>query len=173
MTEQTRVKDFELQGVKVMDIVKTPDERGYFAEVGRKDWTDLYKEEWISQANLSYSYPGMIRAWHRHSRGQIDYFVVLKGAMRIVAYDGDSNSKTYSKLVEIVASEQRTQIVRVPGHYWHGTKTIGSEPSLTMYFVNNMYDYAKPDEERRAWNDTLIKDPKTGNPYDWNYPPHK
>lgn len=173
MAQQVQVKDFGLPGIKVKDINKTPDERGYFAEVVRKDWTDMFGTEWISQANLSYSYPGMIRAWHRHARGQIDYFVVLKGAMRIVAYDGDDNSKTHSKLVEIVASEKRTQVISIPGHYWHGTKTIGTKPSLTMYFVNNMYDYAKPDEERRPWNDAFIKDPKTEQPYDWNYAPHK
>jgi dTDP-4-dehydrorhamnose 3,5-epimerase len=170
---QIQVKDFELVGVKVREINKNPDERGYFAEVARKDWADLFGQEWISQANLSYSYPGMIRAWHRHARGQIDYFLVLKGAMRIVAYDGDVDSHTHSKIVEIVASDQKLQIVSIPGHYWHGTKTIGAKPSLTLYFVNNMYDYTKPDEERRPWNDSSIRDPKTGQPYDWNYAPHK
>jgi dTDP-4-dehydrorhamnose 3,5-epimerase len=156
-----------------MGISKAADDRGFFAEIARRDWTEILGEEWISQANLSYSYPGTIRAWHRHARGQVDYFVVVRGAMRIVAYDGDSKSRTYSNLVEIVASEQSTQVVRIPGHYWHGTKTIGNKSSLTLYFVNNLYDYAKPDEERKPWNDRSIMDPRTGHPYDWNYVTHK
>jgi dTDP-4-dehydrorhamnose 3,5-epimerase len=170
---QTQVQRFELEGVQVRDINKMPDERGFFAEVTRKDWVDMFGQEWASQANLSLSYPGIIRAWHRHARGQVDYFLVIQGTMKIVAYDDNKKSLTYQKMVEVVASEERLQLVRVPGHYWHGTKTVSSKPSLTIYFVNNMYDPSNPDEERRPWNDSSIIDPKTHSPYDWNKPPHK
>jgi dTDP-4-dehydrorhamnose 3,5-epimerase len=170
---QAQVQRFELEGVQVRDINKTPDERGFLAEATRKDWVDLFGQEWISQANLSLSYPGIIRAWHRHARGQVDYFMVIQGAMKIVAYDDNKKSLTYQKMVEVVASEERLQLVRIPGHYWHGTKTVSSNPSLTMYFVNNVYDYNDPDEERRPWNDSSIIDPRTQSSYDWNKPPHK
>lgn len=173
MMNNHHIKEFELEGVKVISLNKTPDERGYFVEAARRDWIDLFGKEWISQANLSYSYPGIIRGWHRHARDQIDYFLVLEGAMKIVAYDGEPKSRTYSRLLEIIATDQIIQMVRIPGHYWHGTKTIGDRPSLTMYYVNNTYDYAQPDEERKPWNDPSILDPKTGRPYDWNMPPHK
>jgi len=157
-----------LEGVRIYELKKIPDERGFFAELLRKDWKEILGDEWIVQANLSYSYPGVIRAWHRHLRGQTDYFIVLQGAMRICAYD----EKT-GQLDEIVASEHKLQIVRIPGHYWHGTKTISNKPSLTLYFVTRLYDYSNPDEERRPWNDPTIIDPRTGKPYDWNKPPHK
>jgi len=157
-----------LDGVKIYEIKKSPDERGFFTEILRQDWKDLLGEEWIAQANLSYSYPGIIRAWHRHLQGQTDYFIVVKGAMKICAYDEKTN-----QLDEIIASEHKLQIVRIPGHYWHGTRTIGNEPSLTIYFVTKLYDYKKPDEERKPWNDPAIIDPKIGHPYNWNKPPHK
>jgi len=157
-----------LEGVKVYELKKIPDERGFFAELLRKDWKEILGDEWIVQSNLSYSYPGVIRAWHRHLRGQTDYFIVLQGAMKICAYD----EKT-GQLDEIIASEHKLQVVRIPGHYWHGTKTIGDKPSLTLYFVTRLYDYENPDEKRRPWNDPTIIDQKTGKPYDWNKPPHK
>jgi len=157
-----------LDGVKIYELKKFPDERGFFMESLRQDWKDLLGDEWIAQANLSYSYPGIIRAWHRHLRGQVDYFLVLKGATRICAYD-----EKKKQLDEIVASEHKFQIVRIPGHYWHGTKTVSNEPSLTLYFTTQLYDYKNPDEERRPWNDPKIIDPKTGEPYDWDKPPHK
>lgn len=162
-----------LPGVKVYDIRKNVDERGFFAEIIRQDWKDLFGDDSIVQANLSFSYPGMIRAWHRHNRGQIDYFVVLKGAMKICAYDDKQGSPTAGHLDEVVASEEKLQVVRIPGNYWHGTKTIGDKPSLMVYCVNRFYDAKNPDEERRAWNDQTITDPKTSKPYDWNKPPHK
>jgi len=157
-----------LEGVKIYELKKFPDERGFFAELLRRDWKEILGDEWMVQANLSFSYPGVIRAWHRHLRGQTDYFIVLQGAMRICAYD----EKT-GQLDEIVASEHKLRIVRIPGHYWHGTKTIGNKPSLTLYFVTRLYDYKDPDEERRPWNDQSIIDPRTQKPYDWNKPPHK
>jgi dTDP-4-dehydrorhamnose 3,5-epimerase len=157
-----------LKGIQVYEIKKFPDERGFFAEALRQDWKDLLKNEWVVQANLSYSYRGIVRAWHRHLKGQVDYFIVLKGAMKICAYDEESK-----QLNEIVASEHRLQVVRIPGHYWHGTKTVSDEPSLTLYFVTRLYDYGNPDEERKPWNDPSIIDPKTKQPYDWEKPPHK
>ncbi len=70
-------------------------------------------------------------------------------------------------------SGEKLQIVRLPGHYWHGTKTLGHEPSLTIYCENILYDSKRPDEERRPWNDPKIIDPKTKKSYDWNKLPYK
>jgi dTDP-4-dehydrorhamnose 3,5-epimerase len=171
------MKEYPLKGVKVQEINLIPDERGFFAEALRQDWKDLLEEEWIVQANISYSYPNMVRAWHKHERGQVDYFLVLKGAMKICAYEEETG-----KMVEIVASGEKPSIVRIPGKYLHGTKTVSNTPSLTVYFVTRLYDYKNPDEKRRAWNDPTIipteingkkDDPRVGKPWDWFYPPHK
>jgi dTDP-4-dehydrorhamnose 3,5-epimerase len=126
------MKEYALKGVKVQEINLIPDERGFFAEALRQDWKDLLEEEWIVQANISYSYPNIVRAWHKHERGQVDYFLVLKGAMKICAYEEETG-----KLVEIIASGEKPSIVRIPGKYLHGTKTVSNTPSLTVYFVTN------------------------------------
>jgi len=169
----TEVREYDdLPGVKTYDLRILPDERGFLAEVLRQDWRELLHDEWIVQANLSVSYPGIIRAWHRHLRGQVDYFLVLQGAMKICAYD-DGDGPTKGKLVEIITSSHKPQVVRIPGIYWHGTKTISSEPSLLVYFTTRLYNYQNPDEERRPWNDPTIIEPRTGEPFDWNKPPHK
>jgi dTDP-4-dehydrorhamnose 3,5-epimerase len=162
-----------LPGVVVRDIKKVVDERGSFAEILREDWKDSLGGDRIVQANLSHTLPGIIRAWHRHTRGQVDYLIVLKGILKICAYDDNEDSPSKSNLDEIVASDEKLQLVRIPGHYWHGTKTLGDKPSLTMYCVTRLYDMKNPDEERRPWNDLAIADPKTKKPFDWNKPPHK
>ncbi|MEM3623428.1 MAG: dTDP-4-dehydrorhamnose 3,5-epimerase family protein [Candidatus Bathyarchaeia archaeon] len=171
------MKEYPLKGVKVQEINIIPDERGFFAEALRQDWKDLIEEEWITQANMSYSYPNIVRAWHKHERGQVDYFLVLKGAMKICAYEEETG-----RMVEIIASEEKPSIVRIPGKYLHGTKTVSDTPSLTVYFVTKLYDYKNPDEKRRPWNDTKIipteingkkDDPRVGKPWDWFQPPHK
>jgi dTDP-4-dehydrorhamnose 3,5-epimerase len=145
-------------------LSKNIDERGFFGEIFRKDWVEkVLENDEIVQANLSVSYPGVIRAWHRHDRGQVDYFVVLNGAIKICAYD-----QATQELNQIISSGERLQMVRIPGFYWHGFKNIGDKTCTVVYFVNRMYDYESPDEERRPWNDPDIIDNKTGVSFDWN-----
>jgi len=172
-----KVKELWLPGIKLVEIERFVDERGIFHEIMRSDWTELLGDDSIVQANLSITYPNIIRAWHRHLRGQIDYFFVVKGAAKICAYDEESRH-----LVEVILSEYKPQILRVPGRYWHGFKALGSEPTYIVYFVNRLYNYSDPDEERRPWNDNSIvplvingrkDDPRVGKPWDWNFPPHK
>jgi len=171
------MKEYPLKGVKTYELKILPDERGFFAEALRKDWKEFLEDEWITQANISYSYPGIIRAWHKHLRGQIDHFLVLKGAMKICAYEEETG-----KMVEIIGSGEKLTVIRIPGKYLHGTKTVSNEPSLIIYFVTRLYDYQNPDEIRRPWNDPKIipteingkkDDPRVGKPWNWFYPPHK
>jgi dTDP-4-dehydrorhamnose 3,5-epimerase len=166
-----------LPGIIIKPLKRFPDERGSFTEVFREDWKDLIEKDQIVQANLSATYPGLIRAWHRHERGQIDYFLVVKGALKICAYDDK-----IQELTEIISTSEDLQIVKIPGHYWHGIKAVSNEPTLHVYFVNRLYDYKNPDETRRLWNDPSIipkqingktNDPRIGKPWDWLYPPHK
>ena len=170
------ITEYSLAGVRTYEINILPDERGYFSEALRQNWNDFI-DEWIVQVNLSYSYTNIVRAWHRHLQGQVDYFLVLKGAMKICAYDEESR-----RLAEVIASQDKPMLVRIPGHYYHGTKTISSEPSLTVYFVNRLYNYKEPDEQRIPWDDPRIvpcevngnkNDFRVNKPWDWFYPPHK
>lgn len=167
-----------LPGLVVKEIRRFSDERGSFGEIIRSDWSDILGEDsGIAQANLSFSHPGVVRAWHRHGRGQVDCFVVVGGSIKICAFDDKSE-----ELNEIVATRESLRVVKVPGEYWHGFKVVGSEEATLVYFVNKLYDYASPDEERRPWDDQSIvplsingsrTDSRCGKPWNWFYPPHK
>ena len=161
------IQDYDL-GVKTLKPKINSDDRGFVTEVFRTDWAEFFDGIIPKQINLSDSKPGTIRAWHKHTRNQTDYFLVKKGKVKICIYDGEKESKTFGKLVEIVVSGDEFKIVKVPGHFWHGTKTLSDIPSETIYFLTNLYDYDNPDEERLDWNDPSIIDPKTQKPYDWN-----
>jgi dTDP-4-dehydrorhamnose 3,5-epimerase len=166
-----------LKGVKIKSLNRHYDERGSFTELLRTDWEQLLNQDRLVQANLSITYPKTIRAWHRHSQDQIDYLIALKGAIKICAYDDNTEH-----LNEIISSGEDPQIVRIPGHYWHGFKALGNVTVHLLYFTTQLYNYQAPDEERRPWNDPTIQpstingrvdDPRIGKPWNWNYPPHK
>jgi dTDP-4-dehydrorhamnose 3,5-epimerase len=103
--------------------------------------------------------------------------LALKGLIKICAFDD-----TTEEINEVVSSALNMQLVRIPGHYWHGFKAIGDEPAMLLYFTTNLYDPANPDEERRPWNDPVLvpkivngkkDDARVGKPWDWNYSPNK
>jgi dTDP-4-dehydrorhamnose 3,5-epimerase len=109
-----------LPGIIVRPLKRFADERGFFTEIMRSDWTDVFHDE-ICQANMSISYPDVVRAWHKHERGQVDRFLVFKGALKICAYDDAAR-----ELDEIVSTWDNPQIVMIPGYYWHGFKVVGN-----------------------------------------------
>lgn len=166
-----------LKGIMIKPLKRFNDERGSFTELMRTDWKEILGEDQIVQANFSTTYPRIVRAWHRHLRGQVDYFLVLKGSLKICAYNDESQ-----ELDEIISTDRSLQIVRVPGHYWHGFKVIGNETAFLLYFTTKLYDYKNPDEQRRPWNDrtTIPKsingkkdDPRVNKPWDWFAIPYK
>ncbi|MCX8183094.1 MAG: dTDP-4-dehydrorhamnose 3,5-epimerase family protein [Crenarchaeota archaeon] len=174
---QETVRELALPGVRLFDLTRLPDERGIFTEIMRSDWKNLLGEDHILQANLSVTYPSVVRAWHKHEKGQVDYFSVLKGSVKVCVYDDED-----AHLLEAVLCEDRMQVLRVPGNYWHGFKVISPEPAFLVYFVNRLYNYEEPDEVRRPWNDPQITprkingktdDPRCNRPWDWFYPPHR
>lgn len=81
----------------------------------------------------------------------MDCFLEVKGALKICAYEDESR-----ELDEIVSNGEGPQLVRIPGHYWHGFGVAGNEPAILVYFVNRLYDYKSPDEVRRPWDDPAI-----------------
>lgn len=166
-----------LPGITIKPLQRHADERGFLTEIMRADWKDLLDGDQILQTNLSITYPRIVRAWHKHERGQVDYFLVIKGAIKVCAYDDQTQ-----ELDEIVLTAQSPQIVRIPGHYWHGFKVIGPEPAILVYSINRLYDYSNPDELRRPWNDPEVvpklingrrNDPRCNKPWDWFAPFHK
>jgi len=171
-----------IAGIEIKILSKHVDERGFFTELLRSDWNDFLRGDIIVQFNLSCSYPGIVRAWHRHVRGQVDYFICIDGSIKVCAYDGREGSETQGELEEIVLSSEKLMVARIPGVLWHGYKAIGPKPIRLLYGVNRLYDYNSPDEERRPWDDLTIipksingrtDDPRVGKPWEWGYPPHK
>lgn len=169
-----------LPGVQIKEVRKIVDDRGFFSELFRFDWEKLFQDHLPVQFNYVVNHPNIVRAWHRHAKGQYDYMTCLEGSIKICIYDDSDQNNT--KLNEITISHEKLAIVKVPGHYWHGYKVIGNSPAKIMYGVNNLYNYDDPDEERRAWNDNTIipsevngskNDPRIGTPWNWFYPPHR
>ncbi len=143
-----------IEGTVIRPLRRHPDERGYLVEILRSDWSDVF--EAFAMSYVSRTYPGVVRAWHRHPRTrQRDTFAVLEGRAKVVVYDPDTG-----EVDEHFIGDDNPVLLSFDGSKWHGFKAIGDRPCLLINFPNKLYDYEDPDEERLPHDSDQI-------PYDW------
>ena len=152
-----------IHDVELRDLQVNADERGHLVETFREDWSEYDPEPAMSYYSMSY--PGVIRAWHRHTRGQVDHFVCPQGRIKVGVYDDRDGSPTQGELNTFVIGEHDQQLVRIPGECWHGFKVIGNEQALLVNFPTKLYDYEDPDEQRLPHDCDEI-------PLNWEADPH-
>ncbi len=146
-----------IQGVEIKKLTRHADERGFLMELLRKDDPIFSK---FGQTYVSMNYPGVVRAWHYHSK-QDDYFVCVKGMIKVALYDMREGSPTRGEVAEYYLGDNNNIILRIPVGVAHGYKTVGAEPSLLINFPTETYDPKEPDEFRLDWDTSEI-------PYNWD-----
>ena len=146
-----------IQGVEVKKLVRNADERGFLMELLRKD-DPIFSQ--FGQAYISMNYPGIVRAWHYH-RKQDDYFVCVKGMIKVALFDMREGSPTRGEVAEYYLGDDNNIVLRIPVGVAHGYKTVGPEPSLLINFPTETYEGQEPDEFRLPWDTDQI-------PYNWD-----
>lgn len=146
-----------IKGLVVRKLCPNIDQRGLLCEIMREDW-DIYEN--VKMTYYSKSYPGVIRAWHRHIRGQTDFFVVPAGNIKVAVYDDRENSPTRGEINDFILGEDNPILLKIPGDCWHGFKVVGDKPAILINMPTKLYDYENPDEERIPYDTDKI-------PYVW------
>lgn len=145
-----------IHGVAVKPLKVIPDERGRLMEMLRRD-DPLFEK--FGQVYLSTTYPGVVKAWHKHLK-QTDFITCVKGMIKLVVYDAREDSPTQGRLNEFFIGEHNPQLVKVPAGLQHGWKCISPTEAYIINVVTEVYNYEAPDEHRL--------DPHQGGiPYDW------
>jgi dTDP-4-dehydrorhamnose 3,5-epimerase len=128
-----------IDGVKVKPLSKICDERGMILHMLRSDDPDFEK---FGEIYFSTVYPGVVKAWHEHTR-QVQNYAVIKGMIKLVLYDARPKSPTYKELMEII----------------NGFKGIGTGTAIVANCATLPHE---PDE--------IIRYDPNGDkvPYDWN-----
>lgn len=144
-----------IDGVLTKDLIRHPDERGFFEELIRV--SDPIFKEGFGQLSRSSMTTGVVKAWHIH-RTQIDWWYVARGTVNVALYDTRKDCPTYKQLNEFVLGEEGQDIIlKIPAGVAHGLKVIKG-PAELVYVTSGIYS---KDEEGRIPHD----DPEIG--YDW------
>ncbi|MDP2673765.1 MAG: dTDP-4-dehydrorhamnose 3,5-epimerase family protein [Dehalococcoidia bacterium] len=146
-----------IQGVEIKQLARHADERGFLMELLRSDDPIFTR---FGQCYVSMNYPGVIRAWHWHKK-QDDFFVVVKGMIKVGLYDLREGSPTQGEAAELYLGDNNSIMLKIPVGVVHGYKTVGTEPSLLINFPSELYNPQEPDEYRLPWDTDQI-------PFDWD-----
>lgn len=143
-----------IHGVAVTPKRKLVDDRGAIFHMLRSDDPGF---ERFGEIYFSKIHPGVVKAWHHHSRMTLNYYLVV-GSIQLGLWDGRADSPTYGTQQTIFLDEQTPQLVTVPVGVWNGFKGLGPTSSIVANCATIPHD---PQEISRApWDD-----PRFG--YDW------
>lgn len=143
-----------IDGVKITNLKQIHDERGKVMHMLRND--DSIFEN-FGEIYFSCTHPGAIKAWHMHTKMQLNYAVV-HGEIKFVLYDARPKSKTKGNIQEIFVSPENYVLVTVPPNIWNGFKSVGMKTAIVANCSTIPHD---PNELER------IEPTNSKIPYDW------
>jgi dTDP-4-dehydrorhamnose 3,5-epimerase len=121
-----------IKGVEVTNRRIIPDDRGKIMHIMKS--TDPQFNT-FGEVYCSTVYPGIVKGWHMHKEMTLNY-VVLKGNIKFVLYDGRKDSPTYKEIQEVIIGENQYLMVTVPPFVWNGFKGIGLEEAIVINFTD-------------------------------------
>lgn len=145
-----------IDGVLVKQLVRHPDERGFFEEIIRT--SDDFFAEGFGQVSHSSMLGGVVKAWHVH-KTQIDWWYVVRGRIKVALFDLRQGSPTTRQLNEFILGDREPEnvVIKIPAGVAHGLKVLEG-PADLVYVTSGMY--TKDEEGRIPYNDPGIG-------YDW------
>lgn len=141
-----------INGVTVKQLVRHPDDRGFFEEILRDDDALLRQ---FGQASLSMSHPGVVKAFHYHER-QDDLWFFPVGSAQVVLYDMRDGSPTEGVTQVLYPGEDNPLLIVIPVGVVHGYRVLGQKPVMIVYFTTESYQASQPDEKRLAFDDPTV-----------------
>jgi dTDP-4-dehydrorhamnose 3,5-epimerase len=151
-----KFEGFTIEGVVERPLTRICDERGWLMEVLRSD-DPTYPN--FGQMYITTSYPGVIKGWHYHKL-QWDFITSIGGMIKVVLYDGRSDSLTYGKVQEFFVGPDNPLLIGIPPMVYHGWKSY-TETAYVVSCPTELYNREEPDEYRLEPYTRQI-------PYDWS-----
>jgi len=133
-----------IDGVVVKDLIVRRDYRGRLMEILRCD-EEIFSR--FGQVYMTTAKPGIVKGWHYHKK-QTDNFALVKGKGRVGLYDNRQKSPTKRAFMEILLSEKKPKLIRIPPRIYHGFECLGKEEAIFINIPDKPYKIDSPDEIR-------------------------
>ena len=126
----------KIDGIVIVPLRKIPDERGMVMHMLRADAPHFEK---FGEVYFATAYPGVIKAWHLHSR-QTQNYACVSGMIKLVLFDDREKSPTRGTVEEIFMGEDNYILVRIPHGIINGWKCIGTKTALLANCATEFHD---------------------------------
>jgi dTDP-4-dehydrorhamnose 3,5-epimerase len=161
---QERIRDDEqpaggrraIEGVRLVELVRHEDDRGFLYEVIHS--TDNFVHKFGQVYVVCSPVRGSVRAFHRHSV-LWDYFCVVRGAGKFVLALADDEELRRCRnegdecvpvaLETYVLTERKPALLVVPPGIWHGWMAL-EDNTLIVATGSEVYNRKDPDEVRAS-----------------------
>ena len=127
----------EIRDVVVRELRKYLDERGWLAELFRRD--ELGEEFYPQMSYISVTLPGVVRGPHEH-REQADLFSFIGPSnFKVRLWDNRPESATYGHVMTLYAGEDNPRSVLVPKGVVHVYRNVGLGPGVVINHPNRLF----------------------------------
>ena len=142
-----------IEGVRERKAVTHVDERGTVCELFSPAWgLDDAPLVYVYQATLR---PGWVKGWVLHYE-QADRLFFSTGRLRVVLFDGRTDSPTFRNLNQFEVGELNRCLLRIPAGVYHAVHNIGSTEAYFYNMPTKPYRHEDPDKFRLSLNNDLI-----------------
>jgi len=150
-----------IEGVKVIPLVRIPDERGTVMHMLRADDPHFLG---FGEIYFSTVYKNVVKGWHRHSEMTLNYACIF-GRIKLVLFDDRAGSATRGAIMEQFLGPDHYALVQVPTGIWNGFKGMSDPHAILANCCTHAHDPRADRSERLDPFDSPI-------PYDWGLQCH-
>ena len=135
--EELIFREGDIIGVEIRPIKKYIDERGWLAEIFRKD--EMNKSLLPVMSYFSMTSPGITRGPHEHV-GQTDYFCFIGPSnFKVTLWDNRKKSSTFQGKIQVIVGEDSPSIVIVPEGVVHAYQNVGGKDGAVINCPNRLF----------------------------------
>jgi dTDP-4-dehydrorhamnose 3,5-epimerase len=129
--------DGPIDGVIVRPLRLFRDERGWLAEVFRRD--EPAAGPLPAMAYISETLPGVARGPHEHVEQTDTFAFAGPSNFRLWLWDNRADSPTYRRRTIVAAGQERPTVVVVPPGVVHAYRNVGAVPGLVFNCPDALY----------------------------------
>lgn len=142
-----------IDGVKLIDLNLHSDDGGEFLEIARLEQgvVKTLPDFTIKQISWSRLLPGTIKAFHIHRR-QADLWYVSPFDRVLVGLADLREAPTQGIKIRMILGGGHSQLLYIPRGVAHGAGNLWNTPATVVYFTNEEFNPASPDESRLPYD---------------------
>jgi len=146
----------EIDGVELIELKRFHDDGGSMTELGRltSGAHGGVAGFTVKQVNFSEVEPGIIKAFHLHTRQTDVWFVPPSDRLLVVLVDVRKGSRTEGVVRRLVLGGGASRLLRIPPGVAHGARNLASATGRIIYFTDLHFspEPASCDEGRLPWD---------------------